>query len=456
MLFNFLPILKIPVGLAAGKFICSINPFFCFKATPLLCDMLLFLVQMDELRKDDPVMKLVLVGASGYGSHYLTLLTEYVDKDSAQLCAVIDPFVKNAPSYEWLCENKIPMYDTLDEFYQNDSAELVIISSPISFHEEQIITALNHHSNVLCEKPLVATLQEAAEIKSAWQKSGLKLGVGFQWSFSKSILALKKDILDGVFGKPICLKTHISWKRGDVYYDKKGWKGSLRDKKGKWVLDSVATNATAHYLHNLFFITGKAMNESNMPVSIEGSVYRGRDIGSFDTCFLRGQFEDGSTFVYSATHMGEVNSNPQFSYEFEKGTIVFDENTSDTIIAHMNDGTEKRYGTPQSFEENAQKIICMIDCINHGGEPFCGVDTIMPHLTVCNAVFDNMKIKDFPQALICRETNPAGQFVKGVYEASVASYEQGKLPDELGYDWAAPSVKVDLSTVKKFTGRYFL
>ena len=95
----------------------------------------------------------------------------------------------------------------MEEFYAADHADLAIISSPIQYHAQQSIYALDHGSNVLCEKPLCATVPDALKMREAQNRSGKFLAVGFQWSFDNSILDLKKDIISGMLGRPKRLKT---------------------------------------------------------------------------------------------------------------------------------------------------------------------------------------------------------------------------------------------------------
>ena len=57
------------------------------------------------------------------------------------------------------------------------------------------------------------------------------------------------------------MKTMVSWPRDDAYYDPQGWKGKRFCQDGNAVNDSIAMNATAHYLHNMLFILGEAMED---------------------------------------------------------------------------------------------------------------------------------------------------------------------------------------------------
>ena len=159
-------------------------------------------------------MKTVLVGAGGYASIYarelLNIKNQSPENQITDFCAIVDPFIKNAPLYDKIVEAKIPLYETLEDFYKNNSADLAVIATPPYLHKDQTITALMNGSNVLCEKPVAPTVEEVNEIIACSGKTGKFVGIGYQWSFSDAIQRLKKDILDGLLGKPLCLKTFIS------------------------------------------------------------------------------------------------------------------------------------------------------------------------------------------------------------------------------------------------------
>lgn len=400
-------------------------------------------------------MKLLLAGISGYGAYYMKLLTEFADLSENPLCGVVDPYPENSPWLTWLREHNVPVYPSLEAFYEQDSADLVFLATPIALHRPQILEAMAHGSHVLCEKPLTARIQEALELRNARDNFGKKLGVGFQWSFCHTMQTLKKDILAGVFGRPISFSTFISWKRDDAYYDPKGWKGKVYDREKGWYLDSVATNATAHYLHGLLFLLGDTMITSAMPEYVEGSVYRARPIESFDTVFLRGEYK-GCRLLYTATHVGEVNENPTFRLCFENGEVIFGDSTGQTVVARFHDGREIVYGKPQTDEENAQKILRMIQCVKEDESPACSVETILPHLAICNGIFDRFPIAGFPAELVEREESPASLHVKGLYEEARRCYEEGTLPDEAGCSWSVPSRRFSPGEITSFSGERFL
>ena len=399
-------------------------------------------------------MKFALVGASGYGfGYYLRMLDERIPHGLESLTGIVDPFAEACPWYERLKALGIPFYDTLEAFYRDRSADLVFIASPVPFHKEQAICAIEHGSWALCEKPLAARLQDVDEIRQRLGDRVRRLGVGFQWSFSECMLSLKRDILAGLYGKPVMLKTFASMPRPDAYYSAGGWKGRLKDARGNWVLDSVLTNAASHYLHNMLFVLGERLDLAAMPDTVSGSVYRGKPIESYDTCFLRGTFPGGGAFWFGATHASERNDGPRFEYVFERGTVSFDPNVDDRAVGRPDHGETRIYGCPRSDAGIEEKILRMAAAAAAGETPVCHAETILPHLTVSNGVADHLPIRDFPPEVRVHQAEPKADWVRDLHADAERCYAAAKLPDEMGLAWAAPSVTFRTADVKRFEGR---
>nr|WP_295945530.1 Gfo/Idh/MocA family oxidoreductase [uncultured Agathobaculum sp.] len=402
-------------------------------------------------------VRLALVGAGGYGDYCLGLMERFVDPDTYALVAAIDPFYERVPRFEKLKAQGVPFYRTLEDFFAADTADLVLIASPIHMHREQCILAMQHGAHVLCEKPLAPIVQDALAIRDAAEKYGKKLGVGFQMSFCDPIQNLKKDIRAGLLGAPKSLRSYVSWQRFDSYYNSP-WKGRVRDAQGHWILDSILTNATAHYLHNTFFVLGSEQDSAAMPQSLRVELYNGKGIETFDTAFVQGEFADGSDFFIAVTHSGDRNIDPVLRYEFENAVVTASGNDdSAEIIATFRDGTTKNYGAALGEYHVAQKIRTMLAV---AADPSlsvpCTADTILPQLTVCNAICDQADVHLLPVARMERVSEPEpGVFMPGLSDAAWRCFEEGKLPSALGYDWACPPSEIRLDGYTAFSGARF-
>ncbi|MDI6618862.1 MAG: Gfo/Idh/MocA family oxidoreductase [Clostridiales bacterium] len=398
---------------------------------------------------------IVLAGIGGFGNNYVNSLLDYKGEEIFEIRGVVDPRPEGCRRVNELKSRNIPFYNSIEQFYENGNrADLAVISSPIQFHCRQSCTALSHGSHVLCEKPIAATLQEAKKMADERDRAGKILAIGFQWSYSPAILALKQDILNGLMGKPLRLKTMTLWPRDYKYY-KRGWAAKIKDASGNWVLDSIANNATAHYLHNMFFILGDKVNTSLRPEKLEAEVYRANKIQNFDTAVIRA-YAGNVEMLYIASHAVEDNFGPVFCYEFENAKVTYDENGTREIKASFGDGTVKKYGDPT--KDIMRKLFVTIDAIKKGSDFVpCSIEAATPQLLCINAIQDAVheEIPQFPKELTVEDKNLCGGpgiYVRGMSDFLKKCYEGWKMPSEYDVSWAKNTGMIDLRHYDNFIG----
>lgn len=81
-------------------------------------------------------------------------------------------------------------------------------------HAAPTIYALEHGINVMLEKPMCVTIEEAAEIVKAEKKSGKVLSIGFQPRFDENMKMIKKIVQSGELGKIYYVQTGGGRRRG--------------------------------------------------------------------------------------------------------------------------------------------------------------------------------------------------------------------------------------------------
>ncbi len=81
-------------------------------------------------------------------------------------------------------------------------------------HAPCAIYALDHGVNVLLEKPMCVTLEEAAEICRAEKRSGKVLSIGFQPRFDGNMKEIKRIVESGELGKIYYIQTGGGRRRG--------------------------------------------------------------------------------------------------------------------------------------------------------------------------------------------------------------------------------------------------
>lgn len=398
---------------------------------------------------------IALVGIGGYAANYLTELFENPHGRSFKWVGVIDPFAAQSPRYEDIQKRNIPICDTLDQFYQSYTADLVVIVTPIQLHCPQTCQALENGSNVLCEKPVAATVQEVDRMIKTRDQAKKSVAIGYQWSFSRAIQSLKQDILNGLLGQPRRLKSMTLWPRDYTYYGRNRWAGRIKSQKGDWILDSPINNATAHYIHNMLYILGQQTDRSAIPLDLEAELYRANDIENCDTAAIRAHTANGVEILYYATHAGENNIGPILHYEFEKGTVKYDPATKNLIV-HFADGSTKDYGDP--FDDHMNKLWHTVDAINNNTSVHCGLEAARAQTLFINGAQDSAsQIVDFPKDLVTTirpadESLSPRKCVSKLDETITTCFEQNLLPHEANISWSKAGKTVNLQNYQKFPG----
>lgn len=368
-------------------------------------------------------IKLLLVGGGGYAGEYLKRLLPPSDS-TVVLEGIVEPYYATCVNKAAIDAAGIPVYATMEEFYARHTADLAVICTPPFLHREQSICALTHGSYVLCEKPIAPTVEEAEAMLEAESAFGKWIAIGYQWSFSEAILSLKRDVMSGALGAPVAFKTAISWPRNRAYYGRgTGWGGKITH-NGVTVLDSIASNACAHYLHNMLFLLGEALDTSAEATSVTGTCLRANAIENFDTCALEVKTESGTPLLFIASHTCEKNRNPEFEYRFEKATVYYSEDEGSIIRAVFDDGSERVYGDP--FRDRMEKLFLCADCIRNGTNPVCTAKTAIPHTRLIGIIYREIPIRDVDPARICVNPETDGIWVKGLFEEMYRAYAMGE------------------------------
>lgn len=391
-----------------------------------------------------------MVGIGGYGGYYLKTLLEEFSEREIELGGVVDPKAEDSAYFSELKRREIPIFERIEAFYQRGlAADLAVIASPLHFHASQSCQALKYGSRVLCEKPMGATIQEADELIRTKDASGLWVMIGYQWSYSRAIQSLKKNISRGLFGRPIRLKTLCLWTRDDAYYHRNDWAGKIKDPEGRWVLDSLANNALAHFLHNLFYILGSKPPESAAPIEVTAETYRANPIENYDTVACRIRTEGEAELLFYGSHATGDDRGPLLHFEFEDAVVFFGEPRAE-ILAVYSKGGQKTYGSPED-DHQFLKLYEAVESVHNPKQILCGPEAARPQTLCVNGIQESAPdIVTFPRTLIRRDDARGRWWVEGLDEALLECYEKGKLPSEMKYSWAKRGRTVDLVGYRYF------
>jgi len=137
------------------------------------------------------VDRIVKTGVVGVGKMGINHARIYSELPNSVLVGVYDIDLKVAE----YCANLYGCraYSTLKEFLRS-GVEAVSVAVPTSFHAEIALELLEHGINVLVEKPIAATIDDALEMIRIAESCNLKLMVGHVERFNPVVQAIKSII----------------------------------------------------------------------------------------------------------------------------------------------------------------------------------------------------------------------------------------------------------------------
>ncbi len=384
-------------------------------------------------------IKILLIGIGGYGSNYIKELTEK-NVTSAEIEGICEVMPEAIAAYPVIEEKTIPVYPSPEEFYREHTADLAIISTPIHLHYHQITTCLKNGSHVLTEKPVCTSVEGAGRLMDLERETGRFVSVGYQLNYSGDVLALKKDILAGRFGKPLYMKALHAMSRGRKYYNRNNWAGRI-EVNGCMVNDSPFNNACAHQFQNMTFLLGGAMDRAAEIAEVRAELYRANDqVENFDTAAVCALTEGQVSIWYFTTHaLREKKLGPVAEYHFENATVFYGKDFGDgpvmEYVAEFPDGSRYSYASVPKGER-LQKLYDAIDCISSGTHPVCTIQCAVPHLEVVSRLA-KLPIHQIMEEELEHVEEDGDHFcrIRHLSDVFKNCYENQRMPSELGIHW---------------------
>lgn len=403
-------------------------------------------------------VRVALVGLGGYGNGYVDAILDHGSAVGIELAGAIDPAPDGCRRRMEVAAITGVIDPDLETFYKRERADLVVVSAPIHLHAPFTVTALDHGSSVLCEKPVAGSREDALRMlqalhraQSAANSSGRQppiLAIGYQWSFAAPIVRLKKQIAQGRFGTPLSLRTLVFWPRRRSYYARNSWAGKVRLPDGSWIHDSPVNNATAHYLHNMLFLLPEA---DAIPRTVTAELYRANQIESYDTAALRVETSGGAQLTFLTSHAVPAQTGPVIHYQFSDAEIYC--TAPGSFFCRRPDGTVEELGSPDA--SHLEKLSRMAEAIGSGGQSPCTLVEASGQLTVALAAQESSQVTTLPTDLIRRtEISNGGSeadellWIEPLPALFTQCFAQRLLPAELGStEWAVAGQEVDTAAL---------
>ncbi len=155
------------------------------------------------------------VGIIGTGWIAESHIESYLEMDDVEVVAMADLIPGKAEKFaaRYGVEG-VRFYPSHKELIDNEQLDAVSVCTYNMTHAECTIYALEHGVNVLLEKPMCVTTEEAVEIMRAEKKSGKILSIGFQPRLDENMKMVKQIVQSGILGKIYYIQTGGGRRRG--------------------------------------------------------------------------------------------------------------------------------------------------------------------------------------------------------------------------------------------------
>jgi predicted dehydrogenase len=147
--------------------------------------------------EQDRPLRAGVVGLGMMGRNHVRVWDEAVD--GVELAAVADP--DPAAVERATAGRRARGFDDPDRMFAEEELDLVSIVAPTSLHLPAALAALRAGANVLVEKPIAATREEAVEMIAAAEAAGRMLTVGHIERFNPAIRELRRRLIEGELGR---------------------------------------------------------------------------------------------------------------------------------------------------------------------------------------------------------------------------------------------------------------
>ena len=139
---------------------------------------------------------------------------------------------------QFATQHRIPAtYTDLDTLLQDTRVEAVIVATPDTLHEAQVIAAVKAGKHVLCEKPMTSSVAGCLRMGDAIGASGVTFAMGYNNRFNTG-LGIIKDLLEqGEIGAVRYARSFLT----AAVQDPNDWRANP-DQANYWAMSATGTH----------------------------------------------------------------------------------------------------------------------------------------------------------------------------------------------------------------------
>lgn len=146
-------------------------------------------------------MRVGVIGVGAMGQHHVRIYNEMANVDLVGISDVSESRVKELSS-----QYGVPGFNDHTALLKQD-LDAVSIAVPTTLHKQIGLDAIACGTNILMEKPVSDTIENAKDLVNAASDAGVKLMVGHIERFNPAVMKLKHIMDSGLLGKIVSIST---------------------------------------------------------------------------------------------------------------------------------------------------------------------------------------------------------------------------------------------------------
>lgn len=346
---------------------------------------------MDYVKEEN--MKYALIGCGRIAvNHVQAAINNKLD--IVAVCDILPEKIEKLLSrYDLHGEKSIKKYSDYKKMIEEEKIDLISIATESGIHAEIALYCIDHGINVIIEKPMAMSIEDADKIIEAAEAKKVKVSACHQNRFNIAIKELRRAIESKRFGKLSHGTIHVRWNRNEEYYKQAPWRGT-------WAQDGGALmNQCIHGIDLLRWMMGDEIEEIYGVTRQQFHNYlEAEDVGMAVVKFKNGAIGtiEGTTNVYP-------QNLEETLYIFgEKGTVKIggtstnnidvwdfsDEEESDIRNKSLKEETSNVYGNGHT-----SLFADVIDAIEKDRKPYVDAVAGRNALEVVLAIYKSQKMK---------------------------------------------------------------
>lgn len=336
-------------------------------------------------------MKYALIGCGRIATNHIIA----VKNNGLELVAVCDINPDNMESllakHELNTDSNIKRYTDYKTMIEENKLDLISIATESGIHAEIAIYCIEHSINIIVEKPIAMSIEDADLIIEKAKEYNVKVSACHQNRFNLAVQETRKAIESDRFGRLSHGTIHVRWNRNKGYYDQAPW-------RGKWASDGGALmNQCIHGIDLLRWMLGDEVVEVYGVTKQQFHDYlEAEDLG---VAILK--FKNGAI----GTVEGTVNVYPknleETMYLFgETGTVKIGGTSTNNIDVWQFEEAEEADQDKQDLKEATSNVYGnghtslfadVIDAINNDREPYVDAVAGRNALEIVLAIYKSQK-----------------------------------------------------------------